>query len=85
MVTVNSLIDKIIFRVWDASHIKNKRIKLNHRKGLHVQVELVDSNKTGITRQFHSSAVLNVRGNPGLAAQMITYMEKAKFKNPKDF
>ena len=84
MVTVNSLIDKIIFRVWDASHIKNKKIKLNHRKGLHVQLKLED-NKVGISRQFHSSAVLNVRGNPRLAAQMITYMEKAKFKNPKDF
>ena len=68
----------------DASHIKNKKIKLNHRKVLHVQLKLED-NKVGISRQFHSSAVLNVRGNPGLAAQMITYMEKAKFKNPKDF
>ena len=84
MVTVNSLIDKIIFRVWDASQIKNKKSKLNQRKCLHVQLRLED-NKVGISRQFHSSAVLNVRGNPGLAAQMITYMEKAKFKNPKDF
>ena len=78
----NSLVHEIIVKVWDVSHLKNKNIKLVSNNGLRISVDRGNPNKV---RQFHTSAVLNVRGNPGLAASIITETNKAKFKNLNDF
>lgn len=50
--------------------------------GLRISVDRSNPNKA---RSFHTSAVLNVRGNPGLAASIITETNKARFKNVEDF